>query len=148
MIKQYSKILAALLPVCILFASTCKETDVEGSIKAELNKPITLAVAEKAVFSTDSLLLEMNGINDSRCPANVQCVWAGNATVKLVVMGTGTEETGLDLCLGQCDNRFKQTDTVSFKQGNKSYSLILTKVNPYPGTDEVKKTAVLLLKKN
>jgi hypothetical protein len=148
MIKVYPKMLAALLVFCILLASTCKKADLDGSIKSELNKPFSLAVGEKALFGTNNLLLELSGINDSRCPADGQCIWAGYVKVELNVTGSGMKKTALNLCLGQCDNRFKETDTVSFNVDNASYSVILTKVSPYPGTDQGKQTAVLLLKKN
>jgi hypothetical protein len=147
MISGYSKVAAALLPVCMLLAATCKKADFDGSKKADLNKSFSLSVGEKAIINTDRLLIELSVIDDSRCPANVQCIWAGNAKVKLAVKGTEAEQKRLDLCLGQCDKGFVEADTVSFEQDNKSYSLILTSVTPYPGTEEGKKTATLLLKR-
>ena len=38
-------------------------------------------------------------IEDSRCPINARCVWAGRAIVRTEVAGTGWRET-LDLTLG------------------------------------------------
>lgn len=147
--KRFPNILAALFLLCTLLSSTCKEDkDLTGSKKADFNTPIKLAVSEKAIISQSGLLLELTEINDSRCPVNVNCIWAGNAKVKLSVSGTGMEKTDLDFCLGQCDNRFQEADTVIFQQNNQSYSLILNKVEPYPGTADHKKTAILILKKN
>ncbi len=39
-------------------------------------------------------------IEDSRCPINVRCVWAGRAIVRTEVAGTGWRET-LNLTLGE-----------------------------------------------
>lgn len=144
MIKGYSKILAALLPVCMLLASTCKESNLEGSIKAELNKPVALAMAEKAVFSKDSLLLEVSGINDSRCPANVTCITAGNAKVTIAVSGAHTGKTEVSLCIG-CDNRNQETDHAVFQNGKLSYSVILKSVDPYPGKGQQPKKALMIV---
>ena len=40
------------------------------------------------------------GIEDSRCPVDVRCVWAGRAIVRTQVEGAGWRET-LDLTLGE-----------------------------------------------
>ena len=147
--KSYQNITAVLLLLCTLLSSTCKdEQDLTGSEKAKLNTAFKLAMSEKVVFTEANLMLELNEINDSRCPVNVQCIWAGNAKAKLLVTGAGSEKISLELCLGQCDSNFKEIDRVSFKVDNKSYSLVLNKVDPYPGTGNAKKTAVLMLQKN
>lgn len=138
----------ALLTFCSLLSATCKEIDMDGVKRAELNKPITLSVNEKAVISNNGLMLELSAINDSRCPVTANCIWAGNAVVKLSISGTGVENANLDFCLGQCDQRFQEADTVLIQQNNQSYALILTKVEPYPGTADDTKTAILILKKN
>ena len=139
---------AALLTICSLLAATCKEINMVGVKKAEFNRSVTLSVYEKAVNSENGLLLEVFEINDSRCPVNVNCIWAGNAKVKLSISGTDMEKADLNFCLGQCDKQFQEADTVLFQQDDQSYTLILTKVEPYPGTANRTKTATLILKKN
>lgn len=39
-------------------------------------------------------------VEDSRCPINARCIWAGRATVRTQVVGAGWRET-LDLTLGE-----------------------------------------------
>ena len=39
-------------------------------------------------------------VEDSRCPVNARCVWAGRAIVRTAVAGTGWRET-LNLTLGE-----------------------------------------------
>ena len=120
----------------------------DGVKRAELSKPVALSVNEKAVISDNGLMLELSAINDSRCPVTANCIWAGNAVVKLSISGTGLEKTNLDFCLGQCDQRFQESDTVLFEQNSQHYSLILNKVDSYPGTADVTKTAIFIIKKN
>lgn len=147
--KFYQNIISGLLLLCILLSSTCKdEQDLTASGKAKSGKAFKLAMSEKVIFTEANLMIELNEISDSRCPVNVQCVWAGNAKAKVVLTSAGSENISLELCLGQCDSGFKETDRVSFKLNNESYSLILNKIDPYPGTGDAKKTAVLILQKN
>lgn len=147
--KSYQNIITGLFLLCTLLSSTCKE-DLTGSGKAKLGTAFKLARSEKVIFTDANLLLELNEINDSRCPVNVQCVWAGNAKAKLLVSGASGEKISLDFCLGQCDSGLKETDTISFKLDNESYSIVLNKIEPYPGTGDAKtkKNAVFILQKN
>ena len=145
-IRKYQT--GALLTVCMLLASTCKEANLEGIKKTEFNSPVTLYLSEKAINRESGVMLELTEITDSRCPVNVNCIWAGNAKVKLSVSGTGMEKADLDLCLGQCDTRFQEADTVLFQQNNHTYTLILNKVEPFPGTSNKKKSVIIILKKN
>jgi hypothetical protein len=40
-----------------------------------------------SVTFTDGLIVELKGINDSRCPAKVQCIWQGELAANLVIHG-------------------------------------------------------------
>lgn len=50
---------------------------------------IILARGQKSVIADESLTVELTGINDSRCPAKVTCIWAGHAAVTLQVSKPG-----------------------------------------------------------
>ena len=43
----------------------------------------SLAVGERVKLADDSTLHYVKLVNDSRCPPNVQCVWAGDAIIAL-----------------------------------------------------------------
>ncbi len=45
--------------------------------------PFTLKKGEKAYIASKQLTVELTDLADSRCPANVQCVWAGEATLQI-----------------------------------------------------------------
>jgi hypothetical protein len=53
---------------------------------ATLNEPIQLAPGEWANFATEKLEVQFAGIDeDSRCPNDVTCVWAGEVVVRLTL---------------------------------------------------------------
>jgi len=69
---------------------------------------------------------------DSRCPKNVQCVWAGNARVGFT-LSTSSASQKDTLCIGDC-NAAKSTkgsvDTLTL--GTNRYQVTLLDVTPYP----------------
>ncbi len=81
--------------------------------------------------STDnSLKFSISEINDSRCPSDVQCVWAGKADVTIVVESPVSGSLVLSTLN---DDMFSSVDTL----GN--YSFQLVEVSPYPvSTEEIK----------
>ena len=78
-------------------------------------------------------------VEDSRCPEGVQCVWAGNATVDLLLTGVTTEggvNQHVKMCLGNCSGRgFVAADTLEKKFAGNEYRLILSAVTPAPKAD-------------
>lgn len=55
-------------------------------VAPRLDRPFTLREGEAAVFSEPALVITFVGVPaDSRCPINAYCVWAGDATVRLVL---------------------------------------------------------------
>ncbi len=56
------------------------------------NTVVTLSLNSQVVFS-DGLTVTLKEINDSRCPKDVQCVWAGELSGVLVLSGDNTSAT-------------------------------------------------------
>ncbi|NIJ51793.1 hypothetical protein [Dyadobacter arcticus] len=79
-------------------------------------------------------------VEDSRCPEGGQCIWAGAATVDLLLSGV-TVEGGLNehvkMCIGACKKNF-EPDTLIKKFAGEEYRLILQEVKPYPKLSEPK----------
>lgn len=80
-------------------------------------------------------------VEDSRCPENVQCIWAGNATVDLQLRSgqANQEAQTVKMCVGDCrtlypKSGFREADTVQVSVQGTSHTLILTQVSPYPNT--------------
>lgn len=69
---------------------------------AQMNKPlpygrVTLKVGEKAVF-VNSFIKVLRVTEDSRCPQDVQCIWAGTLKVEVEsVSGMGTSTSVIEL---------------------------------------------------
>lgn len=78
-------------------------------------------------FLDNSLKFKITEINDSRCPTDVVCIWAGKADVKIKVESPVSET----FVLSTLDNKI---DTV----GNFSFELI--EVSPYPVSTKTIKT--------
>lgn len=74
----------------------------DPEIEVSLDEPFALRVAQSAEVATTGLRIRFDGVGeDSRCPVDVTCVWAGNARVRLTVDADGAVEqlelnTGLD----------------------------------------------------
>jgi len=145
--KLHYRILAILLPGCLLVASTCKKDDLPGLSSVQLDTPFEIALNERTIIHGSNTVIKITEINDSRCPADVQCFWAGDSKVKLNVTGLDVVNTVLNFCLGQCDDRYREADTVAIQYQNQAYSIILSAVNPYPGKGHQEKTAVFTIRK-
>lgn len=84
-------------------------------------------VVNKEYISNDqSLKFSISEINDSRCPADVQCVWQGEALVAIKIVSSPPSE----ITLSTYDNL---VDTVGI------YSMELVDVSPYPLSTETLK---------
>lgn len=79
-------------------------------------------------------------LEDSRCPKDVQCVWAGQAKVKLSVSGPNMPNETLELILGK-----KDKDVLCIVDG---YVFKVLNLAPYPETSnsEEKKYVLSILK--
>jgi len=68
---------------------------------------------------------------DSRCPKDVNCIWAGVAVAQLEVMGTVTRPATLSLASTENKGR-------NYHQSAKfnGYTITLAEVQPYPGSEE------------
>lgn len=68
---------------------------------------------------------------DSRCPKDVNCIWAGVAVAEVEVMGTATRP--MTLSLASTENKGRNYHQSADFNG---YTITLTEVNPYPGSAE------------
>lgn len=83
-------------------------------------------------LSSQSLTIQVDKIEDSRCPTNAVCIWMGiaKATLKLTE-GTQTADVVLSIpgC-SSCNPEIKSKETVSL--GSNQYALTLQAISPYP----------------
>jgi hypothetical protein len=64
-------------------------SDPDTVVLAELGQPFTVAVGQTAVVSEDVVVMVVELLEDSRCPADVFCIWAGRVRVLVEVQAEG-----------------------------------------------------------
>ena len=64
-------------------------------------------------------------VEDSRCPKDVQCVWAGNATAEVELMGVATRPRVIQLSTTNDENKGNFT-----KQNFNGYTISLIEISP------------------
>ncbi|HEY1308903.1 MAG TPA: hypothetical protein VGF24_35420 [Vicinamibacterales bacterium] len=113
---------AAIVLVCLLLAAGCDEASPVGPTVG-LNERFTLAPAEIAVISDVGLRVEFVDVGaDSRCPAGVLCIQAGDALVHIRVI-EGTASSSYDLHTGD-------SNRAAIVHG--SVRIALAELQPYP----------------
>ena len=75
------RVLAALAILFIGLAALPAYAKRQQDLKVVINKEVTGKAGIKVAF------VEL--VEDARCPADVQCVWAGNAKIKIRVTTNG-----------------------------------------------------------
>jgi len=101
----------------ILIGTICSSFALEPKEK-ELDEPFMIKIHQ--TLSVDSLDVEFSGIEDSRCPSDVTCVWEGRASVTLRIYNQ-TQYQSIILTTNE---------TPTFRMG--SYEITLIDVLPYP----------------
>ena len=148
--KNLFKSTLIIAGILLMSNSSCSKNSIDGIRTSEFDIPFELNLEERIILpkNNKALLIRLVGINDSRCPADVQCIWAGNAIVNLM-LSVKEADSEIALGIGQYENGFKTSDTVKVSLNNNTYSVILQEVKPYPrkGIKSEKKKAILRVKK-
>lgn len=123
--KDYKmKILVKVIYIIILFILfSCEEEE----RRIQLNETFVLNYGEtKLLDSSEQFSITFSDLlDDSRCPANVVCFWAGQARVKIEI-NENFEILDSELVSGEI------LDTQTSKVNIGHYSIELLKVIPYP----------------
>jgi hypothetical protein len=125
------KNLLAFGGISSLLFIACQRTDTTPADQVSISVNQSARVGADVVVRADS-------IQDSRCPVNVTCVWAGQAKVKLE-LSKGNDNQTLRLILdgGGVRNTPNRADSTQVSLAGQNYKVILREVNPYPGTGPV-----------
>ena len=135
--------------ICFLFSSAYGRSGSAGSIhidertdQAILEREFKIKYGQELPVQGQDLKVKFAALlSDSRCPANVQCVWEGDAEIQLVVRLATTLKGKIRLHTSQ---RFTQAK--KYRQ----YVIRLIALEPSPRTGEAKPndyTATLLITK-
>jgi len=116
----------AILFSILLFFSCAEDP---ACIDAKIGEEISIQVFETTTYCSENLSITFNTYpNDSRCPSDVTCIWAGFVEVELLINQKGKESI---LKLSTEPN--VSGLPVQAKQGD--YSIKLIDVIPYPATN-------------
>ena len=127
-----------ILKVCLLFLgmiclsnSSCDKNAIDGIRTAEFNHTFELALNDQVILPKEQkeIMLELTALNDSRCPANVQCVWAGNAAIEVIFTDDAGSKSSAALCICQCDSKLKNIDSAYITLNNNKYSIELSAIS-------------------
>jgi len=104
----------------VLLLTATAACDSSTPADVTLGAEFTLAPGQSAVAGDDGLRVTFVSVTeDSRCPKDALCVWAGRVVVE-VAAGSAGEKRSLE-----------PDDTVSVE----GYRLMLVRVEPYPASD-------------
>ena len=116
------KSIVATIAIAILFSSVASMAHAQAA--PELGKPFELKFGQKASIDSEKIGITFaNVTEDSRCPSDVVCIQAGQATIMVSVEVDGTGSGQQTLTVGP-----KGKDSAMFGQ----YSVKLVKLDPYP----------------
>jgi hypothetical protein len=130
-----NKLYYLLLPGLILAACQKSSVDKKEADDIRYKETVQLHDIPRAT-------LTFFEVDDSRCPEGVQCIWAGNASIDLLLEGVSTEgklNRHVKMCFGTCSNF--QPDTLEEDFAGEKYQFILKAVKPALKSDvQVNKT--------
>ncbi len=120
----YFKIIL-LAAVSALLISGCVKQTPKDEINAELNKQFQLKINQTAFIESEDIRVKFLDVKeDSRCPSDVVCVWAGRVVALLNFSIKDQEASSLTLIKSSTRN-----ESIAYFDG---YSIELISVEPYP----------------
>ncbi len=97
--------LGALILTAALTLSWAACAPVETAVVAEPGQAFSLPLGQTAAVKGSDIRLTFKDVRtDSRCPVDVQCVWAGEANIGVVISGNGTPDETKVLSLTPADS--------------------------------------------
>ncbi len=120
---MFTKQLACLL--CLVAGLWLRGCSAPEPSSVQLGQPFTLSINQPAQLSAKGLNLTFQDVlEDSRCPSNVQCAWAGQARISISVSQTGQTPTTLEMNTNPPLNQ----DVVTYED----FQIQLLALAPYP----------------
>ena len=89
-IRYVAAVMAIALSGCMTPSQPGVDGRVATTIEVESGHEFEIAVNQEAKLTGTTLSIRFRGVsNDSRCPSDVKCVWAGNAVARLTLAASG-----------------------------------------------------------
>jgi len=107
--------------------------DIDNSTPVNLNEQFNLKIDQAVIIESESLKVKFLEVTeDSRCPSDVTCIWAGRVGVLLNISIDNNNLGDIKLMNGADSQKLDIKDI-------NGYSIRLVKVDPYPiSTKEIK----------
>ena len=71
----------------VILAFICLSAASAGEYKILISKQFSLGIGQTATMAENKLVIKFKAVNeDSRCPVNVLCEWAGNGKVEFEIL--------------------------------------------------------------
>jgi len=122
-IRLISGLSAIALAACATPSQPASAGDKATGVVVQPGLEFQLRVGESARISgTSSRVILRSVADDSRCPADVQCVWAGSARILLTILTEGSPDSAISINTGM----EPRTAVIS------GYQLRLAGVSPEP----------------
>jgi hypothetical protein len=113
--------------VMIGFAAINCSDSFTNYIEIELDQEFEIKVGDSAVLANQGLIIKFKAVTeDSRCPIDAICVWAGNAAVTFDLKNSIGEKLSTQL------NTFVDPKSINFSD----LIITLTELNPYSKSTE------------
>jgi hypothetical protein len=114
----------SLMPFALSAALLLAGAQKSGATKqVSAGREFSLKMGQRARLRDGRLTVRFASVaEDSRCPAKVDCVWAGNAKVSLVVQSPGGRATTVEL----------NTNSEPKTGSSSGYEISLKRLDPHP----------------
>ncbi len=132
-----------LILLSLLIIASCSS----GQKKAiETNTlPAEISIGQTTTIENTKIVFNAV-IEDSRCPTNVNCIWAGRAKVLVTVTEKGKEAVQKEVILGETKPG-ENADKTIFQSNGQTF--MVSELKPYPkdSNNEVKEYILVINKK-
>jgi hypothetical protein len=123
-------LVAMVLVVVLMGCQHAKEARADD-VEFHLNEGFALGGGQDAVITGENLRLHFDEVlEDSRCPAQVECVWTGQARIAVVVHAAASTPITVAFNTNPAPGQNAQTAQVG------EYEIRLLSLEPYPQTPE------------
>lgn len=143
----HRSVFLSLVLIIAVFMLGCDQADdeviappVDDNPSYELGQQIHIKYDETVIIKSEGLSVKFSKVTeDSRCPSDVTCIWAGRAVVVVSISRDGNELGELTLAKGAGDEELS-TGSIG------GYSIKLMNVSPYPiSTQEIKLSQYVII---
>jgi len=101
----------------------------DSSTSSSLGVEFSLRPGQQTSINGEDLTIKFKSVsNDSRCPTDAQCIWAGNAEINVDLTKTGNPSSTIQL------NTAGSTDLPN-EANYLNYTIRITELQPYPKVD-------------